>query len=166
MKTAAIILLILLSSCYTKQKAVKQFSRSAVAYPEVAADYCGRVYPPIGTFIAGKEVYRIDTLFSDGELLILSDTATIKDTVIITKTKHIPTIIRGTVVKTDTVVKIDKADLDLCNIQLNSSLNLLAERNSEVNDWKAKAKKRFWINAGLVALSLFLLFLLIRKTDK
>lgn len=166
MKTAAIICILLLSSCYTKQKAQKQFGRAAVTYPEVAADYCGRVYPPKDTFINGQVIYKIDTLYSDGEVLILSDTVVIRDTVFITKVKKIPTVIRETVFKTDTIIKENNAATEAATIQLNSALQRLAERTAELKSWKFTAKKRFWGMIGLLAVLLFVAYLLTRKMNK
>jgi len=45
MKKWALILLVGLASCYTENKARQQFSKAAIAYPKLPADYCATTYP-------------------------------------------------------------------------------------------------------------------------
>jgi len=45
MKKWAFILLVGLASCYTENKARQQFSKAAIAYPKLPADYCATTYP-------------------------------------------------------------------------------------------------------------------------
>ena len=42
---AIILVTILTSSCYNQRKATQQFSRAAVAYPKLPAEYCAATFP-------------------------------------------------------------------------------------------------------------------------
>lgn len=59
------LLIVLLSGCYSISKAKSQFSRAAVAYPELPADYCARTYPVIAKTDSSdykKGLYILDSL--------------------------------------------------------------------------------------------------------
>jgi hypothetical protein len=40
-----ILIILLLCGCYSERKATQQFSRAAVAYPAIGANYCATTYP-------------------------------------------------------------------------------------------------------------------------
>lgn len=76
---AAILLVVLFSSCYTAKKAKAQFGKSVTAYPILGADYCSRTYPTVpktdsSAYIASKKAIdslagalRADSLLSQQE---------------------------------------------------------------------------------------------------
>lgn len=157
-----LLLLILLSGCYTRQKATNQFSRAAVAYPELPAGYCARTYPPKDSLIKGDSVVTFDTIYTGGETVF--DTVRVADTIRIVKTIQLPgTRIIERVYKTDTIVKINTAALDLCSIERGRALALAEDKTAEAAKWRALAKKRFWIITGMGAAMALGLFLALRR---
>lgn len=79
-------ILVVISSCYTERKARDQFSKAAIAYPIIPAEYCADEYPAkaktdstqyknskaiIDTLNARLEKLKRDSLISDSEREIL-----------------------------------------------------------------------------------------------
>lgn len=157
-------LLILLCGCYTRNKAQQQFARSTVTYPEIAADYCGRTYPVRDSFIRGKDVMKTDTLWGDGETIVLRDTIRSRDTVFIKITNQLPgKVIERTYYRTDTIKIENTAALDLSRIEMNKAINLASDKTIEADKWRKIAKKRFWIILGMGAVMALGIFALIKR---
>jgi len=157
-----LILLILLSGCYSRKVATKQHGRAVSTYPDLAADYCARIYPAKDSLIKGDSIVVTDTIYTGG--LTSFDTTIIMDTKYITKTIQLPgTKIIERIFKTDTVVRVDKAALDLCSIERGKALTIATDKTKEADKWRKIAKKRFWIILGMGAGIALGIVALIRK---
>lgn len=187
----AILLLIILANlfgCYSASKARQQFAKAAVAYPEIPADYCARIYPSKDTTITievsdstkYKEVLEglQGDLYSSNQLIdslifalqngdttcrkYASFILELQRQVISLKQKviTIPPITTHTkTIKTE----INTAALDLANINLTRSLALSDEKTKEAASWKQKAKKRFWLLVGLSAAMVLGIVAMVRR---
>lgn len=160
------ILIILLASCYSRNKAQVQHGKAVATFPEIGADYCARTYPARDTVIKGETVTHFDTIYTGGETIF--DTFTVNDTVRIIKTVQLPgTKIIERQFKTDTVVRVNTAEVDLWRIQANKALDIATDKTKEADKWKKIAKKRFWIIFGMGAvLTLGLVAMIYRKFRK
>src|SRR6188768_1720920 len=123
MKKWAFILLIGLASCYTEKKARNQFSKAAIAYPRLPADYCATTYPVKDSIITDTLI-TTDTLYIEGQ--DLTDTIRLNDTVRITITKQLPgKIITNTIHVTDTIYRENTAATAACRIDNGNLTSLL-----------------------------------------
>lgn len=148
---ALVVIVIAFTGCYTAKKAKAQFSKSVVAYPELAADYCARTYPPKDSLIKGDSVVTYDTLWGAGIIHFDTLYSFHKDTVFITRFAPGKTIIQ-TIHQTDTIYQENRAALDLCEIERRAAVLAQKQLTDERDSWKGKAKKRFWIILGLATL--------------
>lgn len=145
-----LLLLILLCGCYTERKAKEQFSKAAIAYPKIPAEFCANEFPVKDSIITDT-LLTTDTLYVEG----LSDTIMIQDfdTVRITITKTLPAkIITNTVHIRDTIIRENTAALKSCEIDKSKTIDLLVKKTAEADKYKGQAKKRGWIMWGLIAL--------------
>jgi len=150
MKKWAFILLVGLASCYTENKARQQFSKAAIAYPKLPADYCATTYP-VKDSIIRDTLLTTDTLVTPGQ--DLTDTITINDTVRITVTKTLPAkIITNTVRIRDTIYQTNTAEVSACKIDNSRLTALLVSVTADRDKYKAKANKRGWMFWGLIFL--------------
>lgn len=156
---------ILLYGCYTKQKATSQFSRAAVAYPELPAGYCATVYPVRDSIIKGKDSLVFDTIYTGGEIEYDTVYSVRLDTVFVTiNSIYLPKkTIRERIIRTDTVYKENTAALDLCNIERRNAVLNETRALAESDKWRKIAKKRFWVIMGMGAGIALGVFALIRK---
>jgi len=152
----AIFLFIVLSGCSAAQKAQRQEKKiqKAAQYllsVDALDELCEEVYPVRDSIIKGDSVLLFDTLYIEGE--IITDTLIEKDTVRIVTTKTLPS---KTITKTahviDTIVRENTAAVNACNDDKRKLIGLLEKKTIENEDWKDKAKKRFWVIVGLMAL--------------
>lgn len=148
--TAILLTCFILSSCYTRNRAQKSFARATVTYPEIAADYCSRTYPPKDSLIKGDSVVTFDTLYMGGDIHFDTVYSFRKDTVFITKIVPGKTIIQ-TIHVTDTVKVVNTAEVDLWKIQANKAIDIATDKTKESDKWKRIAKKRWWIILGMGA---------------
>lgn len=146
-----IIAAMFLSGCYSEKKAKNQFAKAAIAYPEIPAQYCAITYPPRDSLIKGKDSIRVDTLWGEGQTII--DTVRSLDTIRITKVIQLPgKIITKTIRTTDTMRIENTAKIADCEIEKNKAIDLLQSKTKESIGWEDKARKRFLIMLGLIAL--------------
>jgi hypothetical protein len=152
-----LMLVALLSGCYSQRKAKSQFAKAATAYPEIPADYCARIYPSKDSLIKGDTVATFDTIYTGGETVF--DTVRVGDTIRIIKTVQLPgTKIIERYFVHDTLQVVNTAEIDLCRIEMHKAINLATDYKKKYEKWEAIAKKRFWIIAGMgfvIALGLF-----------
>lgn len=160
-----IFILVLLASCYSERKARDQFSKAAVAYPKIPADYCANQFPVKDSLITDT-LLTTDTLYIEGRDSIITER--INDTVRITVTKTLPAkIITNTVHIRDTIYQTNTAALKSCEIDKSILINLTSKQAEDINKYKGIARKRgvmFW---GLLAL--LILYIGVRvylKTNK
>lgn len=181
-------LVLIFAGCYNQKKATLQHGKAVLVFPAIGADYCARVYPPrdttITVHVSDSTKYKEIVEDLQGDLYIsnqlidsLVDALANGDTtcrkyakVIIDLQKQLLTLKQKIItippvttheVVTNTV--IDRAALDLCNIEKSKAIQLALDETAERKDWQAKAKKRFWIAAGLGTLIGLYLFFWIRK---
>ncbi len=143
-----LLLIVLLSSCYSANKALKQTLKAQALYPEVLANACNNIYN------------RPDSIYTH-ELVIKGDTILLLDTVVnydtINNIKH--AYIHRTIHTTDTIVKTrfvqvsDKAALHLLQSQL-------AAANAELI--KQTQLLKIWRTAAIVCGFLILIWIVIR----
>ena len=157
-----LILLVLLSGCYSRPIATKQHGRAVSTYPDLAADYCARVYPAKDSLIKGDSVVIFDTIYTGGNVSF--DTTIIMDTKYITKTIQLAGVrVIERIFKTDTVIRVDRAALDLCSIERGKAIHNEEAQRIECDKWRKIAKKRFWIIVGLGAGIALGIFVALRK---
>lgn len=135
----AVMIVGCLSSCLTTQKA-KDFLKEK----DKLAEICAETYPVKEVFIKGDSVTVLDTLYV-GENLFDTLYYTIKDTVTRVITKTLPAkIITKTIHVTDTIVKENTARIEDFNIQLRNKDIENGILKADRDNWKSKAKQRFW----------------------
>lgn len=141
---------LIVTSCYTEQKARQQFSKAAIAYPKLPADYCANEFP-IRDSITTDTVLTTDTLFIEGQ--DLTDTVTVNDTVRITIIKTLPgRVITNTVHIRDTIIRENTAALAACKIDNSNMTSLLVKQTAQTDKYKGQAGKRGWIMWSLILL--------------
>lgn len=154
----ALFLLMLLMGCNPSKKAQRELERAKATLAGnviEAARFCRDKFPDKTEYIKGDSVVVFDTLYV-GEVIF--DTVENKDTVFITK--NLPgKIITKTVRVTDTIKIEDMAKLIAANADLNDKIGEVAVLKNEVSElkknrdeWKEKAKKRWWLWLVIVAL--------------
>lgn len=154
MKKILVILLVCLAGCYNQKKAQRNFSRAAINYPEIPAQYCSNAFPVKEIIREGKDSITTDTLWVQGETV--RDTIKKDSVIYITTTIQLPgKVITNNFYKTDTIVKENTAKLEACEIERRKVIALLETQTNKADKWQAIAKKRFWIIAGLSALLIF-----------
>lgn len=152
------ILLAWLMSCNTPKKLAKKKEQ---AYQTVLTD--SAMFKSIGDKYRKINPCINDTIIGETEVLILSDTVTLPGS---TDTLIRPDTVRITNTKTNTVTKYivdNKAiqelqdSLHAANVreasfkgQLLEKIDQLDKSKAETSVWKKEAKKRFWINIGLL----------------
>ena len=135
----AVMIVGCLSSCLTTQKA-KDFLKEK----DKLAEICAETYPVKEVYIKGDSVTVLDTLYV-GENLFDTLYYTIKDTVTRVITKTLPAkIITKTIHVTDTIVKENTARIEDFNIQLRNKDIENGILKADRDNWKSKAKQRFW----------------------
>lgn len=150
------------SSCYTRKKATTQYGRAVATFPEIAADYCARTYPPKDSLIKGDTVTTTDTIYTGGNVSF--DTTIVMDTKYITKTIQLPgTKIIERITVHDTIVRVSTAAVDLCAIERRNAIMLATDKTKESDKWRKIAKKRFWIILGMGAVMSLGIFALIKR---
>lgn len=150
MKKWAFILCLALASCYTENKARNQFSKAAIAYPKLPADYCAITYPVKDSLITDT-LLTTDTLYIEGQ--DLTDTVTVNDTVRITITKTLRgKIITNTIRIVDTVYRENTAAVAACRIDNSKLTSLLISVTADRDKYKSQANKRGWMFWGLLFL--------------
>ena len=128
-----------LSSCLTTQKA-----KDYLKEKDKLAEICAETYPVKTEYIKGDSVTVLDTLYV-GENLFDTLYYTIKDTVTRVITKTLPAkIITKTIHVTDTIVKENTARIEDFNIQLRNKDIENGILKADRDNWKSKAKQRFW----------------------
>ena len=154
----ALFLIMLLSSCNPSKKAQRELEKAkAVLSGNIveAARFCRDKFPDKTEYIKGDSVVIFDTLYV-GEVVF--DTLETKDTVFITK--QLPgKVITKTVRVTDTIKIEDRAKLIAINADLNDKIgevsvlkNEVSELKKNKDEWKKKAKDRWWLWVVIVAL--------------
>ena len=128
-----------LSSCLTTQKA-----KDYLKEKDKLAEICAETYPVKEVYIKGDSVTVLDTLYV-GENLFDTLYYTIKDTVTRVITKTLPAkVITKTIHVTDTIVKENTARIEDFNIQLRNKEIENGILKADRDNWKSKAKQRFW----------------------
>jgi len=126
-------------SCLTTQKA-----KDYLKEKDKLAEICAETYPVKTEYIKGDSVTVLDTLYV-GENLFDTLYYTIKDTVTRVITKTLPAkIITKTIHVTDTIVKENTARIEDFNIQLRNKDIENGILKADRDNWKSKAKQRFW----------------------
>ena len=136
-----LVAVILLGSCYTQFKAVKQVGKALAQYPEIVAKIALDSFP--------CDVIRIDTIISVNDTTIeviypYFDTSII-DTVVITKkvfvklpykTIYITKVVESTAKLVILQASLDSANNVICELQkLNDELSGKVERKNKVIYW-------------------------------
>lgn len=147
-----LLLILILTGCYSERKAKNQFAKAVVAYPKIPAEYCANEFP-VKDSVIRDTTKTTDTVLIQGG--ITEDTLIIRvnDTVRITIIRELPgKIITNTIRITDTIIRENTAALRLCEIDKSQLTDLLTKKTTEADKYKAQAKKRGWFLWGLIAL--------------
>ena len=136
-----VVIVSLLFSCTNKiAKAKDTFDNNK----KEAAEYCADKFPVKTEYIKGDSVLVLDTLYV-GENVFDTVTVETKDTVYRTITKTLPAkVINKTIRITDTIVKENTARIEDFNIQLRNKEIENGILKADRDNWKSKAKQRFW----------------------
>lgn len=178
-----VVIILMFTGCYTKQKATVQHGKAVVTYPEIGADYCARTYPCVDGIVKTDTVITLDTIYTDPEIEILTDTILIqnpfdyvtisfkKDSVYLfhlnkwqaVKNQMAPKSIVKTVTIRDTIRVKDLAELDLCKIVRDEAVMNLKQSEYLKEKYRNQRNGLRWLVAGIGALGLLWLFFAIRK---
>lgn len=142
MKNYYILLIILLSSCYSQKKAVRQVIKADTHYPAVLDGYCGQTRPPLDST-------DVRVIYKEGKTIVDTVTDTrleiINDTVYKTEYKTVFKVRRDTIYKNTHRTEVNTGrinELERDNAALtatNISLSIKAE-----NEQKRGDKWRLW----------------------
>lgn len=150
-QTLTFLLAILCLSCYSSNKAAKQFGKAAITYPSIPATYCAITYPAKTEIIKGDTVTIIDTVKLEGN--VITDTLYTLDTIRITKTVTLPgQTITKVVHVTDTIRVENTAQLKVCELERGKVVDLLTDANLKLSVSQKRAKTRGIIMYSLIAL--------------
>ncbi len=140
------ILAIILFGCYNQKKATTQFNKAVLSYPKIPLDYCAAEFPDKPDSV----IIRTDTIIN-----IATMDSLVYDTLLL---NHDTTLIR-TIVKTvkiyinkDSIIyrenKAEQERLQLALLEANRTIAAMvadkAKVEKERDEWKARAKTRFW----------------------
>lgn len=131
-----------LSSCNPQRKIQK--AERVLKDNDALAKICADEFPVKEVFIKGDSVLLFDTLYV-GENVYDTVYKTFNDTVTRVVTKTLPAkIITKTIRITDTIVKENTARIEDFNIQLRNKDIENGILKADRDNWKSKAKQRFW----------------------
>lgn len=131
-----------LSSCNPQRKIQK--AERVLKDADALAKICADEFPVKEVFIKGDSVLLFDTLYV-GENIFDTVYKTFNDTVTRVVTKTLPAkVITKTIRITDTIVKENTARIEDFNIQLRNKEIENGILKADRDNWKAKAKQRFW----------------------
>lgn len=168
MKYYLLIIMLLLSSCYTPKKAEKQVIKAQISYPAVVANHCATIYPPkIDTFIRteikqGATVTEYDTIKIDCDSVNHFAGVSKMVKVPIGKIKYrVDTFTREVVRNVENTAKTSYLEANIKQIQkANDSINskFQSEKNKVI---KIKGARNIWrwIAIGLGAFLLLPIFI-------
>jgi len=160
----AALIILAFTSCYSERKAKSQFSRAAVAYPKLPAEYCAITYP-VRDSVIRDTLMTVDTLYELGGDTF--DTLVMFDTVRITHTIQLPgKIITNTFHITDTIYQVDQAALKACQLDNSTMMDLLSVKTKEADKYKGQSTKRGYIMWGLLLLIALVIGFNVYKTIK
>ena len=131
-----------LSSCNPQRKIQK--AERVLKDADALAKICADEFPVKEVFIKGDSVLLFDTLYV-GENIFDTVYKTFNDTVTRVVTKTLPAkVINKTIRITDTIVKENTARIEDFNIQLRNKEIENGILKADRDNWKSKAKQRFW----------------------
>lgn len=147
-----VLLILILTGCYTERKAKNQFAKAVVAYPKISAEYCANEFPVKDSTIRDTLITS-DTVFIQGGITEDTIIMRVNDTVRITIIRELPgKVITNTIHVTDTIFQTNTAALELCEINRRQLTDLLTNTTADRDKYKGQAKKRGWIMWSLIAL--------------
>lgn len=138
-----LLLILILAGCYSERKAKEQFSKAAIAYPKLPADYCAITYPVKDSVITDT-LTTTDTLYVDplpADTVMIQDFDTIR--IYITKTQPAK-IITNTIRIRDTIYQTNTAALKSCELDNSRLIAVTTKQAGDIDKWQGTAKKRFW----------------------
>lgn len=150
-----LLLILILTGCYSEKKARQQFDKAATSFPKIPAEYCADEFP-IREETIRDTLRTTDTLYSD---MVIYDTIMVQDfdTIRMYITKTLPgKVVTNTIRITDTIIRENTADLKLCVIDKSTLTDLLSKKTAEADKYKGRAKTR-----GLISLGLLLFILIV-----
>ena len=131
-----------LSSCNQQRKIQK--AERVLKDANALAGICADEFPVKEVFIKGDSVLLFDTLYV-GENIFDTVYKTFNDTVTRVVTKTLPAkIVTKTIRITDTIVKENTARIEDFRIQLRNKDIENGILKADRDNWKSKAKQRFW----------------------
>lgn len=148
--------------CYSPNKARNQFAKAVTYDPALAATYCGITFPVKEKFIPGKDSIRVDTLWSDGEIITRTVVERIRDTVYTTRYIQGNTI-RETIIRTDTVIKENTASVEAERLNNKALTGVLASKTTEADTLRKSRNKWRMIAIGLMVVLGLGIFLKIKR---
>lgn len=142
-KLFATLIVISLCGCMSEKKATDYLKKK-----DKLDDVCAAEFPVKETFIKGKDSISFDTMFLE---TLVADTVKTKDTIYITKALP-QKVVTITKMRVDTFKQRDFSQenvlMDKIRGYQNNEFKQAAQIDllkKQVDDWKGKAVKRFWL---------------------
>lgn len=158
-----LLLALILTGCYTQEKAKRQFSRSVVYDPAIGAEFCALTFPAKDSILPGTTITKTDTLWGSGETRI--DTVFMAGKPIeVTKTIVLPgKVITNTILRTDTVYRENTAALELSRMNERAAVMGWNAETADRKKYQGRAKKLLLMLIGAGVLAGLWLFLKLRR---
>lgn len=144
MKYIVCALLLVFASCNTEKKTQKYL----YMHPDFSAGYCAEAYPTKDSVVV-RDSLRRDTIL---ELSFFTDTLRTDSFIYVRRDSVIFRTITNTKIKDSIIYRSNTAEekrlqlvLQACQKNNNDLLASYNKRGDEINDWKGKARKRFWL---------------------
>lgn len=173
MLSAILCVILLISSCYTQDKATRQVYRAHLKYPIVGARFCANVYPTRESiqYIKGKDslIYSFVTVDCDSafeaaieEMKRNADTGKMKPIII---TKPCPPSLN----RVDTLIKteVDSAAITLLTLVADSLRSQIVKKDTKIQDQSDKIASKnkiiLWETIGLIILAAIIAFIFYKR---
>ena len=154
MKRWSFILLLGLVACNTEKKALSKTQLYLFKHPEFSAGYCAEQFPDKADSVIVKTDTVTEIQFMDS---IVFDTDTLYRDSLGFKYRTITKVVTKTITKDNIIYRENRAEqerLQLAMLSANKNITDLIAKNTileqDRNDWKGKAKTRWWWIALLI----------------
>lgn len=144
-----ILPLLLLTSCYTERKAVQQVAKADATYPAIIPNICASRYP-VRTNTNTVIEHSTDTMYQEGETMIVNDTVI----------RVITKIVTNTVTKTITDTIENTAKIAALNVEVSRWQDSYVKAQDKADTLRNGRNTWRWI--GIVSLAAILVYVVLR----
>lgn len=149
MRYIPLLLLALLTSCYTERKAVQQVAKADATYPAIIPNICASRYP-VRTNTNTVIEHRTDTMYQEGETMIVNDTVV----------RVITKIVTNTVTKTVTDTIENTAKIAALNVEVSKWQDSYVKAQDKADTLRNGRNTWRWV--GIVSLAAILVYVVLR----